>query len=79
MYDCATWWLIYELSLTIFSFPYSTIQQVEDILHGACDILVGMEQDCYNFVDANLQKIVDLLVNEYLSPEAICNELALCP
>ena len=71
--------MIYELSLTIFSSPYSTIQQVEDILHGACDILVGMEQDCYNFVDANLQKIVDLLVNEYLSPEAICNELALCP
>ena len=57
----------------------STIEQVHDILYSACGILVGMEQDCYDFVDANLEKIIDLLVNQYLSPEAICNELTLCP
>merc|ERR1712077_7527 len=57
----------------------STIEQVQDILYGACGILIGIEQECYDFVDANLQRIVDLLVNQYLSPEAICNELTLCP
>merc|ERR1712109_47448 len=57
----------------------STIEQVHDILYRACGILVGMEQDCYDFVDANLEKIIDLLVTQYLSPEAICNELTLCP
>merc|ERR1712061_180288 len=57
----------------------TTIQQVHDVLYSACSILVGMEQECYDFVDANLEKIIDLLVNQYLSPEAICNELTLCP
>merc|ERR1712243_73736 len=46
----------------------STVEQVHDILYSACGILVGMEQDCYDFVDANLEKIIDLLVNQYLSP-----------
>merc|ERR1712073_270805 len=57
----------------------STVEQVLDVLHTACDFLVGMEQECYNFVDTNVEKIIDLLVNQYLSPEAICNELTLCP
>merc|ERR1712215_32426 len=57
----------------------STIAQVHDILYSACGILVGMEQECYDFVDANLEKIIDLLVNQYLTPDAICGELTLCP
>ena len=57
-----------------------SISQVQDIMYGACDILVGMEQDCKDFVDSNLEKVIDLLVNEYLSPDKICEEfLSLCP
>ena len=50
-------------------------------MHGFCDILIGLEAECYDFVDTNVQIIVDLLVNQYLSPEAICGEefLGLCP
>merc|ERR1739842_57549 len=59
----------------------TTISEVVDIMHGFCDILIGLEAECYDFVDTNVQIIVDLLVNQYLSPEAICGEefLGLCP
>merc|ERR1712045_461399 len=50
----------------------TTISEVVDIMHGFCDILIGLEAECYDFVDTNVQIIVDLLVNQYLSPEAIC-------
>ena len=50
-------------------------------MHGFCDILIGMEDQCYDFVDKNIEIVVDLLVNQYLSPDAICGEefLGLCP
>ena len=50
-------------------------------MHGFCDILIGLEDACYDFVDTNVQIIVDLLVNQYLSPEVICGEefLGACP
>jgi hypothetical protein len=38
-------------------------------LYGACDILVGMEQQCKDFVDEQLPIIIDLLVEQYLNPE----------
>ena len=65
----------------LFSNFYSIFQKVVDIMHGFCDILIGLEDQCYDFVDTNVQIIVDLLVNQYLSPEAICGEefLGLCP
>ena len=56
-----------------------TISEIEGILDQACDILVGMEQDCKDFIANNLETVVDLLVNEYLSPDQICNNLSLCP
>merc|ERR1711934_807934 len=58
-----------------------TITEVVDIMHGFCDILIGLEDACYDFVDTNVQIIVDLLVNQYLSPEVICGEefLGACP
>ena len=65
----------------LFSNFYSIFQKVVDIMHGFCDILIGLEDQCYDFVDTNVQIIVDLLVNQYLSPETICGEefLGLCP
>ena len=56
-----------------------TIDAVESALDAACDILVGIEQQCKDFVHENLQMVIDLLVNEYLSPAEICEQLALCP
>merc|ERR1712183_204456 len=55
----------------------TTISEVVDIMHGFCDILIGLEAECYDFVDTNVQIIVDLLVNQYLSPEAICGKNSL--
>ena len=57
----------------------ATLSEIESFLDAACDILVGLEQDCKDFVAANLETVVDLLVNEYLSPDEICNSLSLCP
>ena len=57
----------------------ASISQVEDILFKACDILIGMEQECKDFVTDNLEKVIDLLVNQYLSPDVICEQLYLCP
>ena len=54
-------------------------QKVVDIMHGFCDILIGLEDQCYDFVDTNVEMIIDLLVNQYLSPEAICGNLGACP
>ena len=50
-------------------------------MHGFCDILIGMEDQCQDFVDKNVEIVVDLLVNQYLSPDAICGKefLGLCP
>merc|ERR1712004_155319 len=57
----------------------ATIGEIESVLDAACDILVGMEQDCKDFVAANLEVVIDLLVNEYASPDVICGSLMLCP
>ena len=57
----------------------ATISQIESFLDAACYILVGMEQDCKDFVAANLETVTDLLVNEYVSPDEICGTLTLCP
>ena len=56
-----------------------TISDVEAAIDAACDILIGIEDSCKDFVHNNLEMVIDLLVNEYLSPEAICNGLGLCP
>ena len=57
-----------------------TIGQIEGVLDAMCDILVGMEDDCKGFVSDNLAAVIDLLVNEYLSPDEVCEDyLGLCP
>ena len=65
----------------IFKKNIFIFQKVVDIMHAFCDILIGLEDQCYDFVDTNVQIIVDFLVNQYLSPEVICGEefLGLCP
>merc|ERR1712025_1061113 len=55
------------------------VADIEAVLDGACDILVGIEQDCKDFVHQNLQMVIDLLVNQYLEPTQVCEQLALCP
>lgn len=56
-----------------------TIDDVKNLLYNFCNILVGMEDDCKAFVDENVEKVIDLLVNEYLNPTEICEKLNLCP
>jgi hypothetical protein len=53
--------------------------QISDILYAACDVLIGLEQQCKDFVDEQLPIIIDLLVEQYLNPEEVCEQLFLCP
>merc|ERR1711982_205427 len=46
----------------------ATISEIESFLDAACDILVGMEQDCKDFVAANLETVIDLLVMNMSAP-----------
>merc|ERR1711976_568562 len=57
----------------------STISQVEDALHQACAILGILAETCNNFVDENVEGIIDGLVNDYLEPEQFCTSISLCP
>jgi hypothetical protein len=38
-----------------------------------------LEQQCKDFVDEQLPIIIDLLVEQYLNPEEVCEQLSLCP
>ena len=53
--------------------------QIEGILDGFCDVLPIGAEFCHDFVQNNLEGIIDSLVNEYLDPEEICTQLTLCP
>ena len=57
----------------------ATITEIENVLFGFCDILHGMEVECREFVEGNLERVIDLLVNEYLAPDVICEMISLCP
>ena len=56
------------------------IAHIEKLLNLWCDVLVGLEDECKAFVSENVEKVVDLLVNEYYSPDKVCQTyLHLCP
>ncbi len=57
----------------------ATIDTIAEGLHAFCDILTGLEQTCKDFVDEQLPVIIELLVNEYLEPNEVCEQLTLCP
>jgi hypothetical protein len=57
----------------------ATLEVIEDLLYTFCDFIPTLEQNCKDLVDENLQMIVDLLVNEYLDPNQVCESIFLCP
>ena len=56
-----------------------TISQIEEILDQACAILGPLELECIDFWSINLERIIDLLVELYLTPAEVCEQLSLCP
>ncbi len=57
----------------------ATEEAIEEVLGYFCDALVGMEEDCHHFVHEWLPIIINLLVEEYLDPNEICEMIQLCP
>ena len=59
-----------------------TEQQILDYMNTACDqldqIMPGLSTACHNFVNNNLKKILDDLIENHMTPEEVCIQLKLC-
>ena len=53
--------------------------QIESALDAWCDLLTGLEASCKEYVAEHLAEVINLLVDEYLNPQEVCDYLYLCP
>merc|ERR1711970_1611817 len=55
-------------------------QAIADALKEICALLPSpLDTECEAMISEYTDDIIDLLVNEYLSPQQVCDALTLCP
>jgi len=55
-------------------------QAVADALAQVCSLLPSpLDLECTAMVEEYTDDIIELIVNQYLSPDQVCAELKLCP
>merc|ERR1711972_1313157 len=55
-------------------------QMVADFLDNICFLLPHPQEDeCHTLISEYVDDILELLVNQYLAPQLVCDEIQLCP
>jgi len=57
-----------------------TEEQVADFLSGVCSILPSpLDIECETMITEYTDDIIELIVNQYMRPDQVCEALSLCP